>query len=382
MDSQRKNELVLSQSDFELFALIKEGILGPCTHLMSKNETNEVLQKQSYKGEMTPYSFSFAPQNVDLSKAKAGDEFALVCEGERVGKFRLAEKFQHKGDIKSIFTPDSCFVDDCVYISGDFELENSPIAKVKQDFERLKAHLNAQKITAIIASLDPLHRAHERIFRWTIDKADLIVVFLIESYEKNGLEFELKKACLEKFIELYLPKDRIFVFPLRHIGVFSTHLNVILEATIAKNLGCTKLVVGQNHAGLGMFYEQNRPRTILDDISQRFGIEVVVLPEFVYCNKCKISVSTRSCPHGSHHHIKFHSNSLKDLLKMGIIPPTIFMRREISAMILKHFFPNRFEKVQNIYNDLFPNTGIVAAHKKDEDFYEQLLSMYQVAYMV
>ena len=157
---------------------------------------------------------------------------------------------------------------------------------------------------------------------------------MIESYEKNGLEFELKKACLEKFIELYLPKDRIFVFPLRHIGVFSTHLNVILEATIAKNLGCTKLVVGQNHAGLGMFYEQNRPRTILDDISQRFGIEVVVLPEFVYCNKCKISVSTRSCPHGSHHHIKFHSNSLKDLLKTGIIPPTIFMRREISAMIL------------------------------------------------
>lgn len=382
MDSQRKNELVLSQSDFELFALIKEGILGPCTHLMSKNETNEVLQKQSYKGEMTPYSFSFAPQNVDLSKAKAGDEFALVCKGEKVGKFKLAEKFQHKGDIKSIFTPNSCFVDDCVYISGDFELENSPIAKVKQDFERLKAHLNAQKITAIIASLDPLHRAHERIFRWTIDKADLIVVFLIESYEKNGLEFELKKACLEKFIELYLPKDRIFVFPLRHIGVFSTHLNVILEATIAKNLGCTKLVVGQNHAGLGMFYEQNRPRTILDDISQRFGIEVVVLPEFVYCNKCKISVSTRSCPHGSHHHIKFHSNSLKDLLKTGIIPPTIFMRREISAMILKHFFPNRFEKVQNIYNDLFPNTGIVAAHKKDEDFYEQLLSMYQVAYMV
>lgn len=382
MDSQRKNELVLSQSDFELFALIKEGILGPCTHLMSKNETNEVLQKQSYKGEMTPYSFSFAPQNVDLSKAKAGDEFALVCKGEKVGKFKLAEKFQHKGDIKSIFTPDSCFVDDCVYISGDFELENSPIAKVKQDFERLKAHLNAQKITAIIASLDPLHRAHERIFRWTIDKADLIVVFLIESYEKNGLEFELKKACLEKFIELYLPKDRIFVFPLRHIGVFSTHLNVILEATIAKNLGCTKLVVGQNHAGLGMFYEQNRPRTILDDISQRFGIEVVVLPEFVYCNKCKISVSTRSCPHGSHHHIKFHSKSLKDLLKTGIIPPTIFMRREISAMILKHFFPNRFEKVQNIYNDLFPNTGIVAAHKKDEDFYEQLLSMYQVAYMV
>ena len=380
MGLQRKNSIILSQSDFELFSLIKEGILGTCTHLMGKKEVDEVLKTQSFNGVVTPYTFSFACDE-SINKSQKNDELTLFCEDKAVGRLILSEKFKHKGDIQSVFNPNSCFVDDCLYAAGEFELFNSHIAKLKQDFERVKAHLNAQKITAIIASLDPLHRAHERIFRWTIDKADLIVVFLIES-ATNGLTFELKKACLEKFIELYLPKDRIFVFPLKHISVFSSHLNVILEATMAKNLGCTKLVVGQNHAGLGMFYEQNRPRTILDDISQKFGIEVVVLPEFVYCNKCKISVSTRSCPHGSHHHIKFHANSLKDLLKTGIIPPTIFMRREISAMILKHFFPNRFEKLQNIYNDLFPNTGIYATHKQDEDFYEQLLSMYQMTYMV
>ena len=131
-----------------------------------------------------------------------------------------------------------------------------------------------------------------------------------------------------------------------------------------------------------MFYENNQPRTILDELVKKFDIEVVVLPEFVYCNKCKISVSTRSCPHGSHHHIKFNSNALKDLLKTGIIPPTIFMRREISAMILSKLFPNRFANIQHIYDDLFPNTGIFSEHKKDEEFYEQLLSMYQITYMV
>ena len=382
MDSKRKNSIMLKRGDFELLGLIKEGILGSCTHLMGKKEVIEVLQTQHFRGLPTPYTFAFTPENVDISGAKKGDKFELFCEEKAVGKLVLSEKFQHKGDIQSIFTPNSCFVDDCFYAAGDFELYEPHITAIKQDFERLKAHLNAQKITAIIASLDPLHRAHERIFRWTIDKADLIVVFLIDSFNKNGLNFDLKKACLEKFIELYLPKDRIFVFPLRHISVFSAYFNAILEATIAKNLGCTKLVVGQNHAGLGMFYEQNRPKTILDDISRQFGIEVVVLPEFVYCTKCKISVSTRSCPHGSHHHIKFHPNSLKDLLKTGIIPPTIFMRREISVLILQHFFPNRFEKLQNIYNDLFPNTGLVATHKQDADFYEQLLSMYQMSYMV
>ena len=384
MGLPRKNShFDISRSDLALLSLIKEGFLAPCSHLMKKSEVDEVLKNKSFKGTPMPYTLSFSP-DTNLQNAKAGDKFTLVCEGKEAGEFVLAEKFQFKGDIQSLFNPNSCFVDEDkrFYVAGDFTLFDSPIAATHKAFEKVKAHLNAGRITALISNLDPLHRAHERIFRWTIDKADLVVIFLIESYEKNGLDFELKYSCLQRLTELYLPKDRFFIFPLKDLNIFNAHSNVILETIMAKNLGCTKFVVGQNHAGLGMFYEQNQPRTILDEFSKKFGIEVVVLPEFVYCNKCKISVSVRSCPHGSHHHIKFHSKSLKDLLKTGIIPPTIFMRREISAMILSEFFPKRFEKVQNIYNDLFPNTGIVSAHKNDEDFYEQLLHMYQMAYMV
>lgn len=384
MDSSKRNNCItLSKGDFALLSLIKEGVLSPCTHLMSKDELDEALRTQSFKGVPMPYTFSFSP-DINLQNAKKNDKFKFVCEDEEVGVFTLKEKFQYKGDTQSIFNPNFCFVDESkrFYIGGEFELFHSPIAKINKEFQKVKAHLNAGRITALMSSLDPLHRAHERIFRWTIDKADLVVIFLLESCEKDGLDFELKLSCLEKFIELYLPKDRFFIFPLRDIHIFNTHLNVLLEANIAKNLGCTKFVLGQNHIGLGMFYEQNQPHTILDDFSKQFDIEIVALPEFVYCNKCKISVSVRSCPHGSHHHIKFHSNSLKDLLKAGIIPPTIFMRREISAMILSRFFPNRFEKLQKLYNDLFPSTGIVSEHKKDEDFYEELLHMYQIAYMV
>lgn len=381
--SKKDNRIVLNKSDLALLSLIKDGFLSPCTHLMSKNEVDEVLKTQSFKGTPMPYTLSFSP-DIDLKDAKANDEFVLICEDKEVGVFTLKEKFQFKGDIQSLFNPNSCFIDNSkrFYIAGQFSLFHSAIAETNKKFQKVKTHLNAGRITALISSLDPLHRAHERIFRWTIDKADLVVIFLIESHEKDGLDFELKQACLERLAELYLPKDRFFIFPLKDLNIFNAYSNIVLEAVMAKNLGCTKFVVGQNHAGLGMFYEHNQPRTILDEFSKKFGIEVVVLPEFVYCNKCKISVSVRSCPHGSHHHIKFHSNSLKDLLRTGIIPPTIFMRREISAMILSEFFPNRFAKIQNIYNDLFPNTGIVVKHKKDEDFYEQLLHMYQMAYMV
>lgn len=388
MNSPRKNKpLVLNKSEYELFCLIKEGMLGPCTHLMDEAEVKEVLEKKHYKNTPMPYTLSFSPNDTNdfelIKKANKGDIFDLMCEGKCVGKLELKQKFQNPNDTKSIFNPNHCFLDPSkrFYFAGKFELFSSHIKTVKQNFKDIATRLNAKKITALVSSLDPLHRAHERMFRWTMDKADLVVIFLIESYEKNGLDFDLKKSCLELFIQNYLPKDKIFIFPLKNIDIFHAHLNPALELIIAKSLACTKLVVGQNHTGLGMFYDQNQPKTIFDSFSKDLGLEVIVLPEFVFCDKCKISVSTRSCPHGSHHHVKFHSSSLKDLLRMGIIPPTIFIRREISAIILADLFPNRIKNLQKIYNDLFPSMGIFE-QKSDREFYEELLKMYQMTYMV
>lgn len=119
-------------------------------------------------------------------------------------------------------------------ISGKIEIYNSQIKKIKENFQQIKNNLNAQKITAIVSSFDPLHRAHERMFRWTIDKADLVVIFLVESFDANGFEFELKEAYLKKFIQNYLPPDRIFIFPLKNINIFHAHLNPGLESIIAK----------------------------------------------------------------------------------------------------------------------------------------------------
>ena len=125
-----------------------------------------------------------------------------------------------------------------------------------------------------------------------------------------------------------------------------------------------------------MFYDESGANTALDKYSKDLNLEVIVMPEFVYCNECRTIVSTKTCPHGQHHHIKYHANTLKELLYQGILPPAILMRKEISAMILSELFPNRFYDLQRIYDDLFPNSGILEKHNQKE-FYEQLMNLYQ-----
>ncbi|MCE3579446.1 sulfate adenylyltransferase, partial [Campylobacter jejuni] len=208
---------------------------------------------------------SFAPKNAEeaLNDIKSGDRIDLILDEKVVGHIDFKSQFKNNKNFSDIFSPNTCSLEDMgtTCISGKIEIYNSQIEKIKENFQQIKNNLNAQKITAIVSSFDPLHRAHERMFRWTIDKADLVVIFLVESFDVNGFEFELKEAYLKKFIQNYLPPDRIFIFPLKNINIFHAHLNPGLESIIAKSLGCTKLVVGQNHTGLGMFYDDNQPKT-------------------------------------------------------------------------------------------------------------------------
>ncbi|MEE6575880.1 sulfate adenylyltransferase, partial [Campylobacter coli] len=73
--------------------------------------------------------------------------------------------------------------------------------------------------------------------------------------------------------------------------------------------------------------------------------------------------------------------SLKELLRAGIVPPAVFMRKEVSSIILSSIFPNRFKNLQKIYNDLFATDGILE-YKSDEEFYQKLLETHQMSYMV
>ena len=384
---EKNKKILINKNEYEIFCLIKEGMLGSCTHLMDKKEIINIIKEKKYKNEFLPYSFAFSPSELNnyeiINDIKNGQTLDLICNKKHVGTLHVKNKFNFDGDTQSIFSLNYCFLDPLkrFYLAGDFEIFDSNIQKIKQEFINHKNNINAQKITAIVSSLDPLHRAYEKLFRWTIDKADLIVIFLTESNEDHGLDFDLKRKCLDTLIQNYLPKDKIFVFPLKNIDIFYEYLNPELEGIIAKNLFCNKIVLGQNHTGLGVYYDTNQAKSIFDNIYDELGLDIVILPEFVFCNICKTSVSTRSCPHGYHHHIKFHNNSLKELFRLGIIPPTIFIRKEISAIILANMFPNRFKNLQKIYDDLFPNSGILE-QKNNNDFYEDLLKLYQMSYMV
>ncbi|WP_456471116.1 sulfate adenylyltransferase [Caminibacter sp.] len=388
MESSKKSKIYIDKEAWITLAMVQAGLLNPFDRLMNSKEAKTADREKKYKNKSVPFSFILAPagkKNEEILKLNP-KKIDLFCEGKKVGEVDVEEiyKIDPLERVKMIYgTADAQNYPQVAKtlkrlgkyaIAGDFWVEDTGIKK-RVDFIKEKIK-NLDSVVGMTMHAKPIHRVHERIMRMAIEKNDILIVFLIKNIQEDEIPYKLRYEALNEIITNYFPKDKILIVPLLNTYIFSGVNEAILDAMIAKNFGCNKFIMGQTHKGLGIHYEANHLKSIFD--SMDLDIEVETINEYVYCEKCKTIVSVNSCPHGSHHHISYHSDSIFELIKTGLMPPTILMRKEISAKYLAHIFPNRFKNLQKLYYDISPNKGLIE-ESSDEDFYIALMKLYQTS---
>ena len=388
MESLNKNKIFIDKEAYITLAMVQAGLLSPIDKLMNSQERKTANKEKKYKGKPVPFSFILAPagkKNEEILKTNP-KKIELYCENKKVGEVEVEEiyKIDPLKRVETIYgTKDAKNYPQVAKtlkrlgnfaIAGDFWVEDSGIKK-QMDFIKEKIK-NLKNIVGMTMHAKPIHRVHEKIMRSAVEKNDMLIVFLIKNMQEEEVPYKLRYEALTYIVENYFPKDKIIIIPLHNTYIFSGVNEAILDAIIAKNFGCTKFIMGQTHKGLGIHYEANHLKSIFD--SMDLEIEIETINEYVYCDQCKTIVSVNSCPHGSHHHISYHSDSIFELLKTGLMPPTILMRKEISAKFLAKMYPNRFANLQKLYYDISPNKGLIEKNK-EEDFYISLMKLYQTS---
>lgn len=379
-------DIYISEKELSILSLIEINCFNTNGYLPNQEEVFKEFSASTINQNIATCTLAFSPNyelNKNLKSCTYDKEVNLYLKDKKIGKISKTSTFDNDKAYTNIFSANTCKLDKELNpcIAGKVEIFNNEFKKVKTALNNKIKKNNAKKITALILNADPITRAHERMLRWTIDKADLVIIFVVEGYDTNSLNFQAKKECFEYYAKNFLPLERIFPVYLKNIDLFSPYLDPNYECLLASSFGANKLVIGQNHQGLGLFYDNNLAHTAIDELSKKTGLELIVLPEFVFCNKCNVMVSTKSCPHGAHHHIKYRSSMIREMLHSGLIPPTVLVRKEISAKLLAHLHPNRFKNVQMIYDGLFPSNGIIEK-RSDEDLYKELITLYQTSYMI
>lgn len=388
MASSEKNNLQLYIDREAVWALrlLQDGLLYPVDHLMDEKEAKQVSQTGFYKGYTYPCPLLLSPSGKRnervLRSIKKGDELELVCERNEVGNIQVEGVFAI--DKQERLAQMGAILDEQDHIArrigkyavyGDFKIKTQ-----EQDYKALLREkikeLDAKKITGIIVNANPLHRVHEKIFREEFNDADLIVIFLLRYAEDGFLSYDLRKQCLDLVLSQFLNEEKICIIPLDNTYLFAGHNRMILYSLIAKNYGCTRILIGQKSSGLGVYYTYQSRHSVFESIVTA-DIEVKILDDFAYCIQCSCLLNSKSCPHGKHHHITYDSHSLLHFFRMGILPPVILMRTEVSVLILKHLFPDRVEEMKQIYYNVLPSAGMFSEDIQ-RDFYSTLMALYRI----
>ena len=391
--SKRNDTLFIDKEALSSLAIVQEGLLTPVTGLMNSTEAKNVDTTHQYKGLPMPFSFILAPKGRvnerHIQQFKKAQKVTLICDEIKVGELIVDEIFKigPKERVQNIYaTTDKNHpaakralnrLGEWA-VSGEYKVE---YPQIKNSIELVKNKIeqtNAKKISGIMLGANPLNRAHERVIRQSLDNTDLLVIFLMKPFTDEGLDYKIRKESLEIFVDNFLPSNRVLIIPFENSYIFAGSNELILDATVAKNYGCTRLIVGRNHRALGMIYDsKNQIDTIFDTI-KNIGINITLLDEYVYCDMCKTLVNSNTCPHGQHHHIHYHYRPLMELIQSGILPPPILVRKEISSHIMSSLYPNQLKNLQETYDMIFPNSGLLE-QRDEKDFYIKLIELYQTS---
>ena len=390
--SKRNKALYIDTEALSTLALVQEGLLSPVDKLMNSKTAKIVDETKEYKGVPFPFSFILAPtgkRNSEVIKSlNIGESVDLISQDRVVGELKVEDIFevdphQRLLNIYGTADPSHPGVRNTLprlgkwAVSGPYRVEYPLIRDTVNRVQEMIRRTGAKKISSMMLAANPINRAHERMIRQSISEADLMVLFLRKPFTEEGLRYDIRLNALNLFIDNFLPRNKVVVIPFENSYIFAGYNEMVLDALLAKNYGCSELVIGKNHAGLGLYYDQNRLNTIFDTLSG-IDIKIKTVDEYVYCDTCRTLVSTQTCPHGQHHHIHYHSHSIMTLIQNGLLPPTILVRKEISANIIAALFPNRFENLQELYYSLMPSSGLLET-KSDEQFYEKLMKLYQTS---
>ncbi len=178
------------------------------------------------------------------------------------------------------------------------------------------------------------HIGHEYVQKAALTFTDGIFINPVIGKKKKGdFKDEVILASYEELIRHYYLKERAVMAILQMEMRYAGPREAIHHAVIRKNFGCTHIIIGRDHAGVGKYY----PPFAAQDIFEEFpdlGIVPLFFRSFYFCKKCSSVVNEKICPHPASEQIQFSGTKIRDLLVQGIVPQIELMRPEVAKVIM------------------------------------------------
>ena len=168
---------------------------------------------------------------------------------------------------------------------------------------------------------NPMHRAHEELCRMAqkeLNADGILVHMLLGKLKKGDIPADVRNASIRKMVELYFPENTVMIAGYGFDMLYAGPREAVLHAIFRQNSGCSHLIVGRDHAGVGDYYGAFDAQTIFDRLPDgALQIEIFRGDHTVWCHKCEKVMMMRDCPHGKEDYLLLSGTSVREILAMG-----------------------------------------------------------------
>jgi sulfate adenylyltransferase len=186
-----------------------------------------------------------------------------------------------------------------------------------------------------------MHRAHEelcKIAQNEVDADGVLIHMLLGKLKPGDIPADVRDASIRKMVELYFPENTVSITGYGFDMLYAGPREAVLHAVFRQNCGCTHLIVGRDHAGVGDYYGPFDAQTIFDDIPDgALEIEIFRGDHTVWCNQCDEIVMMRDCPHGPEDYLFLSGTKVRDMLAAGEMLPPEFSRPEVAEILMEFY---------------------------------------------
>jgi sulfate adenylyltransferase len=206
---------------------------------------------------------------------------------------------------------------------------------------------------------NPMHGSHAYLAWVAIEVCDGVYIHqLVGKLKPGDIPADVRVKAIDALVNKYFRKERVAMagYPLdmRYAGP----REALLHAVFRQNYGCSHLIVGRDHAGVGDYYGPFDAQKIFLEIPpDALQLKPLCMDWTFYCYECGTMASMKTCPHESKAVIDDNGNYqggarlllsgtlLRKLMSEGKPVPAEFSKPEVIA-VLKEYYDNLEEKVE------------------------------------
>ncbi len=192
---------------------------------------------------------------------------------------------------------------------------------------------------AAFQTRNPMHRSHEYLAKIGVEICDGVLIHQVLGKLKPGdIPAEVRVDAIDALVEHYfVPGTAIqsgYPIEMRYAGP----REALLHALFRQNFGCSDLVIGRDHAGVGDYYgpfdAQHIFDTLWEDALETRPLKIDIT---FYCKRCDGMATAKTCPHSGDDRLAISGTRLREMFANHEEVPHEFSRPEVLKVLQAYY---------------------------------------------